>query len=249
MNEHDSDEKLVIFTPQGSAQPETPRKKRMVSRKKECTRCGECCMRGGPVLLRDDLPLLHSRLSYEDIYTVREGEPQVSRHDQELYFSAMEFVKIREKPGFPSCLFFDDGECRIYGQRPLLCRSYKCWAPEDVVTGIGDRALSRQDLFGSVELISDIISRHGEKCSYEKLADAVKRANEGDEASAEEVVDMLQYDSYMRPFLTEKFQIPSGSMEVVLGRPLSETIEPLGIKVKREGEEYILERVETREEE
>lgn len=250
MNEHDPDNQFEIVTPQCPPQPEQPRKKRLESRKTECTKCGECCMRGGPVLLREDLALLNSRLSYNDIYTVREGEPQISRHDQETYFASMEFVKIREKSDTPQCLFLDaNGDCAVYDQRPMLCRSYKCWAPEEVITGLGELALSRKDLFGSVDILSEIIARHSEKCGYDKFTGAIARINGGDEAAAEELVDMLQYDAYVRPYLTERFNIPAASMEVILGRALSETIEPLGIRIRREGEEYILERIEKKEEE
>lgn len=250
MNEHDSDAQFEIFTPQGSAQPETPRRKRLQSSRRECIRCGECCMKGGPILLREDMPLLNSRLSYGDIHTVREGEPRVSRHDQEVYFSSMELVKLREKAGLPHCLFYSGAEgCEIYDQRPVLCRAFKCWATEEMITGIGEKGLNRMDLFGSVEMISEVISRHSEKCGYEGLVQAVTRLREGDEAAAEELIDMLQYDEYIRPFLTERFNLPPASLDLILGRPLAETIEPLGMRVRRDGEECILERIETREEE
>ena len=51
---------------------------------------------------------------------------------------------------------------------------------------------------------------------------------------------MLQYDTYIRPFIEERLNIPKEATNLILGRPLIETINVFGFKVVKEGEDYIL---------
>jgi hypothetical protein len=86
----------------------------------------------------------------------------------------------------------------------------------------------------------DVIGRHNGKCSYAGLADAVGRAEQGEEAAAEEIIDMLSYDTYLRPSLTEQLKVPPDAMDLVLGRPLCETVEAFGLKVERDGDTFTI---------
>lgn len=50
-------------------------KRMKFSPRTECERCGECCRRDTPVILKDDMELLRRGvISEKDIYTIREDE-------------------------------------------------------------------------------------------------------------------------------------------------------------------------------
>jgi len=215
----------------------------------DCIRCGKCCTGSSPSLLKEDLALFASGvLSYSNTITVRKGERIRSHSDGHIYESFMELIKIRCKEQGPVCVFYNDDGCGIYENRPTQCRQYECWRPLDLYGGLENNALGREELFGSVDMLMEIIRRHEEKCSYEKLSGAFDRLAVGDEDAVEGIMDMLQYDTYMRPFLQEKLNLPGDVLDLLLGRPLTDTVNEFGFKVAREGDDYILLPTEDREE-
>jgi Fe-S-cluster containining protein len=234
------DDKLKILTPQGLESGDKPQRMRLKKRT-DCIRCGECCTGGGPTLLKEDLSLFISGvLSYDNTYTIREGELVRSYGDGEPYESFMELVKVKGKNKGKVCIFYEgEGTCRIYENRPSQCRAYKCWSPESP-QGLEENRLDRGELFNSSNLLLDIIDKHEQKCPYKRLSDAIERLSQGEENAVEDIIDMLQYDTYARPFLEERLSIPAAAMDLILGRPLIETINEFGFKVIRDGDEYIL---------
>lgn len=232
---------LEILTPQGLESRDKPQKMRL-NKRTGCIRCGRCCSESSPSLMKEDISLFVSGvISHENVYTIRDGERVMSKGDGNIYESFVELIKIRDKHGTSKCLFYNDNEgCSIYENRPSQCRSYKCWAPENLMIGLEEKALRRSDIFGSIDLLMDVIEKHEEKCSYKRLSDAFDRMAEGKEDAVEDIMDMLQYDTYIRPFLEEKFNIPPTAMDLILGRPLVDTINGFGFKVENNGDEYIL---------
>lgn len=257
------DEKFEIVIPQGAHEDDKPKKMKLIKRT-ECVRCGACCTKGTPSLLKGDLPLFTSgALSYGDAYTIREGERIRSGADDEIYESFIELIKIRTGEGTSECIFYRGEEgCALYESRPAQCREYECrpsssretsghaaeGAPYDVFEGLEKEGLTRSDIFHSVDVLLEIIKKHEEKCSYRGLSDAFEKLAGGNESAVEEIMDMLQYDTYARPFLEERFKIPGGAMDLILGRPLTSTVNEFGFKVARRGDEYILLPIKEKEE-
>ncbi len=214
-----------------------------------CIRCGKCCTGSSPSLLKEDLALFGSGvLSYGNTITIREGELVRSNNDGQIYESFMELIKIRSQEQGSVCVFYNDDGCSIYENRPSQCRQYECWRPMDLYGGLEKSALGRKELFNSVDILLEIIGRHEEKCSYKRLSSAFERLAGGDEDAVEEVMDMLQYDTYLRPFLQEKFNLPGDALDLILGRPLTESVNEFGFKVAREGDDYILLPIEEKDE-
>ncbi len=239
------DNNLEILTPQGTEDGDKPQKMRL-NKRTSCIRCGKCCSEGSPALMKEDMRLFISGvLSYDNTYTIREGEMVRSKGDGQAYESFIELVKIKDKEGTPACIFYKgDGECSIYENRPAQCRAYQCWTNdslnENMIEGLEKNRLTRRDLFSSVDVLLGVIDKHEEKCSYKKLSGVFERLAEGDEDAVEDIMDMLQYDTYARPFLQEKFNVPESAFDLVLGRPLADTINEFGFKVVKEGDDYIL---------
>ena len=262
MREEDEGSKFEVVIPEGVSESETPKKMRLTKRT-ECVRCGKCCTGGGPALLKEDMRLFQAGvLSYDNTCTIRDGERVRSHGDGEIYESFMELVKVRNKDGKAECIFYQgDGKCGSYENRPAQCREYECWsantapgespegpAPGNVLEGLEKRGMTRRDLFQSVDALLKVIEKHEEKCSFRKLADAFDRVAKGEESAVEEIMEMLQYDTYARPFLVEKLNVPSGALDLVLGNSLIDAVNEFGFKVAREGDEYILLPQEEREE-
>ena len=217
-----------------------PQKMHMQKRT-SCVRCGKCCTGSSPSLLKEDLALFVSGvLSYGNTITIREGERVRSNSDGQVYESFMELIKIRCKEQGSVCVFYSEDGCSIYENRPSQCRQYECWRPLDLYGGLEKSALGRKELFNSVDILLEIIGRHEEKCSYKRLSGAFDRLARRDEDAIEEIMDMLQYDTYMRPLLQEKFNLPCDALDLILGRPLTDTVNEFGFKVAREGDDYIL---------
>ncbi|MDY0039629.1 MAG: YkgJ family cysteine cluster protein, partial [Desulforhabdus sp.] len=95
-----------------------------------CVQCGECCRKGSPTLLVADLELLsQNTLDWNQLITLREGEPVRSPIKEEIFYLLDERIKVREKPGTQECVFLDSStdRCTIYVDRPLQCRAQACW--------------------------------------------------------------------------------------------------------------------------
>ncbi|MGO9614321.1 MAG: YkgJ family cysteine cluster protein [Dissulfurispiraceae bacterium] len=240
MEVNEQGDKFDILTPKDQDNSDKPRKMKLTTRT-NCVRCGSCCIQGSPVMLKEDLSLFNSTLSYDSTYTVREGELIRSPADGELYESTLELIKIKENEGRAGCMFYREDEgCMIYEQRPTLCRQFTCWSSQDVVTGLQEKGLTRRDLFSSVELLLEIIQKHEEKCSYKRLSEALQQIQKGEEGAVDEILDMLQYDTYIRPFLSERLNIPANALDLILGTMLIETINEFGYKVIQSEHEYRL---------
>ena len=213
-----------------------------MQKKTGCDRCGSCCTGSSPSLLKEDMALFVSGvLSGSNTITVRDGERVRSHGDGRTYESFMELVKVRSDEQGSACIFYngDDG-CAIYENRPSQCRQYECWTRTDLYSGLEKNALDRKDIFGSVDLLIDVIDNHEEKCSYRKLSGALQRLAAEDENAVDEIIDMLQYDTFARPLLQEKLKVPSDTLDLLLGRPMSDAVNEFGFKVVRDGDEYIL---------
>ena len=93
-----------------------------------CRRCGECCLRGGPTLMREDAALLagEGALPLEALVCLRAGE--WARDDARGVLRPLdrELLKLAGtgEPGRPwRCLYYRDGAgCGIYARRPVQCR-------------------------------------------------------------------------------------------------------------------------------
>jgi Fe-S-cluster containining protein len=233
---------IDIFTPQGYEGDDRPKKMRF-KKKSSCDRCGNCCSTSSPSLMKEDIGLFISGLlSDENTYTIREGEI-IRSNDGNLYESFMELIKIREKENSTTCIFYNKG-CTIYDSRPVQCREFNCWETHQIKEGIEKIALKRADLFNQVDFIMEAIKRHDEKCSYKRLSDTLERLKNGIEEAVEDIIDMLQYDINLRELLMKKFNLKPHSMDLILGRALSDRLIEFGLKVVKDDEGYILQSIE-----
>ncbi|MCX8027357.1 MAG: YkgJ family cysteine cluster protein [Thermodesulfovibrionales bacterium] len=223
------DEKLKIILP--NMVEETTEKHKQVSYQKTCKRCGQCCRAASPLLLKTDYSLFISgHLTDTNTYTLRLGEPILNRLEQDVYFMPFEAIKIEDENN--ACHFYaGSGECLIYEDRPTQCQTYECWNNAPHQESLEEIRLTRQDIFGDIDPIIKVITKHDEVCSYETLIDLIQKLKEGDESSLTQIQQMIDYDIATREFLNENYGISPKGLHLVLGKPLYKKIELFGLQV------------------
>lgn len=221
--------------------PEGKPKKMIFSTKKGCDRCGECCRRDTPIILKEDMNLLiNGIISERDLYTIREGEKIRSSIDGEMYYSSMELIKIKPIFGSFTCFFYDNEEgCMIYEQRPIVCRLYECWSQNITITGIETRRLTRADLFGKIAFLTETIKKHEEKCSLNKFEEIIYELKKDKKENVEKIAEIILYDSSLRDWLKEKLSLSDDVLPLLLGRSLFEIAPFYGLIIEREGENFV----------
>ncbi|MBF0515914.1 MAG: YkgJ family cysteine cluster protein [Nitrospirae bacterium] len=206
--------------------------------KTECSRCGQCCDKGSPTLHLGDAQLLKDGiLNYKDLFTIREGELVYNNMDEEFMATDYELIKIREKKGSRTCIYYDEAAaaCGIYEKRPAQCQAYECWDTDKFMATFTDEKLTRAELLmGQTQLI-DIVNAHSEKCSYTTLLELFTAIGQEKDLTGE-VLEILAYDTYMRPLLVEKTGVPEEYLDLLLGRPLIDTVIMFGFKVEKDAE-------------
>jgi len=243
--------------------PDGKPKKMRFEIKSFCERCGQCCIKDTPVLLKEDLPLLiNGIISERDIYTVREGEATRSLIDGDIYFSSMELIKIRPIIGTSTCLFYDyDEGCTIYENRPTVCKEYECWNENVSITGLEKRRLTRLDVFGSIDILKKAIEKHEENCSLNifndtidklksKKSETIKKEEETTEKADEDfekIVEMILYDSEIRQWAKDKLNIQEDVFPLIFGKRLLELAPLYGLIIQKEGQHFIIKVMEVEE--
>jgi len=202
-----------------------------------CVQCGECCRKGSPTLHLEDLELLRlGNIPWSQLIALREGEPAYSPFDEEPFLVSSEYIKVREKSGSSACVFLDDqtSQCRIYRDRPVQCRAQNCWdaAPARQLSRLP--YLSRNDIFGEVELLGDIIAEHDLRCSFKKLSEAFASLAEGEGSAVDRVLEQLAYEDHYRHFFRERLNIPEDTLDLVFGRSFVDLAPLFGFRVVTE---------------
>jgi len=202
-------------------------------------------MKGGPTLHEEDAVLFTKEvIDKTHVYTLRKGE-MVRNVDDTLMVLEQEMIKIKGQGDSWSCVFFegDENVCKIYRDRPAECRALQCWDLKELKEVMARPYLQRKDLINPGDGILKIIAAHEERCAYATLGAAVEQLQEPDsEKAAEKILNLLQYDGYLRPFLAEKLKMNTNTMDFFFGRPLRSSIRTYGLCVKQDGNSLLLTR-------
>jgi Fe-S-cluster containining protein len=201
-----------------------------------CVRCGVCCRRGSPTLEIDDLELLkQEKIPWSELYTLRPGEPARSPHTAQPFYLEQERIKIRERPGSGECAFLDPETdlCRIHVDRPLQCRAQACWEEVDGQRFLDAEYVTRRHLFGAIEPLLEVVQRHDERCSFERLRAAFDALEASGGERAGEAIDVLAFDDHTREFCVQQLSVPEGVLDLLLGRSLASRLRLFGYRVER----------------
>ena len=196
----------------------------VVATRPYCLRCGECCRKGSPVIYDQDRPsLAGGHITRADLVTLRPGEPAFSNREQRLVILDREQVKIKEAPDGRTCIFLDpSGEtCLIYENRPFQCRIMECWDPSRFETLLTLPPVTRLDLLGRDNPLSEIMVRHDERCSPRALGESLESIVPDAPETAEAALEMILYDLHVREFVSQKFNLAQDELDFFFGRPLA----------------------------
>jgi Fe-S-cluster containining protein len=204
-----------------------------------CVECGECCRRGSPTIMLDDLELLRKgKIPWTELVTLRRSEPVRSPIKESIFFLLDERIKIREKAGTQECVFLDgaNDQCTIYADRPLQCRAQACWDAKQAQDVAEQPYLTRRDIFDGVELLLDLMAEHDRRCSFEKLDAAFKHLAEHGEEAVGELLDLMAYEDHFRRFMGEQLKIPADTSELVFGRSFADLALLFGFRVEEDSD-------------
>ena len=83
----------------------------------------------------------------------------------------------------------------------------------------------------------DIIEAHDRRCHPGRLMRLAQRLSHSeDEEAVREIMDTVQYDAAMRPFMSERLGLDPSELDFFFGRPLSLILEACGLRiVERDG--------------
>jgi Fe-S-cluster containining protein len=202
-----------------------------------CIRCGECCLRSSPTLQAEDLHLIaEGVLEKKNLVTLRKGELVTDIVKNAVEPSVDEAIKVREKQGTErGCLFYEEASktCAIYAAKPLQCTALKCWDNREILEVLGRPKLRRRDVIPDGVLFG-LMKAHENKCSYTIVEDHVRRISTEGTMAVEGLLDLLKFDFHLRPFVSQKLNLPLDETDFFFGRPLAETIRSFGLQVIKE---------------
>lgn len=211
-----------------------------------CTRCGECCLAAGPSLQKSDVPLFFNQvLDGAHLYTIRKGELIRDNINDALKFTDLEIIKLRDRETGKGCILYDEGQkaCTIYADRPSQCRAFACWDDGKFKQVFSGPKADREDMIKDPSLLR-LISAHEAACNYETISRHVKQIQQQGEAAIQKVLKIFQYDQKIRQLTHENLAIDPREMNLLYGRPLTETIHMFGLTVKQEADGSLLLTVE-----
>mgnify|MGYP006303270919 CR=1 FL=1 len=209
-----------------------------------CRRCGTCCLKGGPALHTEDLPLLTGKIiTPRHLYTVRTGEI-VRNIDDRLMPLEQEIVKIKgDGEETWACTFYDSNKqaCRIYAHRPVECRALQCWDPGPLRRAMALPYIHRSMLLGREDELFKVLIAHEQRCAYPIMEKAV-RALEGRTAhqAVEHILDILHYDHVVRTVVPKRLTLDPDTVDFFFGRPMRKTLRMYGLTVRQEGDNFRL---------
>ena len=197
----------------------------MTKTETKCRRCGTCCIKGGPVLHREDLKLvLSGRLAKTDLVCLRKGETALDPVKNELVRLDGEMLKIKGQGDSWTCLYFtpEPAGCQIYSRRPLECRVLSCANPELLKKVYARERLTRFDLVAPESGMGQIIREHEGKCSWAEVNRLLDKwfANRTDKEVLRALLGVCQHDLSIRNSLADMVKMDSDDLQVYLGRPI-----------------------------
>lgn len=197
-------------------------------RQNGCRRCGDCCLRGGPCLHREDREIIERDLPLTDLFTIRQGEPARDNISNRICCVDEDIIKIRSRPGSTACLFFDGAHhsCAIYCSRPLECRALKCWNPKEIIDVYDKQRLSRKELLEDRKGLWELVAVHQEMCDYGKIGQLVR------DKDKTALAGLVRFDRSYRELVIERGLLDAAALDFFFGFPLTITIRRYGISLQ-----------------
>lgn len=183
--------------------------------------------------------------SLQNLVTIRKGEPAFNPFTGKVEPAAQEMIKIAGKGASWECIFYDAAQsaCIIHANRPLECRLLQCWDTGGIEAIYGRDCLSRFDLVTGQDPLTAHIRKHQQQCSYAKALPLMEHLSSPTPAkvSMEELTGLMQQDLQLREQAISAFRLSLQQELFYFGRPLFQSLQHPGLRVKMAGSSIRLE--------
>ncbi|MEG2173748.1 MAG: YkgJ family cysteine cluster protein [Desulfovibrionaceae bacterium] len=216
----------------------------------DCPSCGACCRQGGPVLHREDAPLVGRVLPLSSLVTLRAGELTYDPVTAQLLPLESEVIKIQGTGAELNpwqCVFLEgEAHCRIYADRPAQCSSLLCQNTAALEELYKHGRLTREDILADApEGWLGLARTHEEECSLPLLVPLARQAIT-DSTASHLLLEAQRFDTAFRELCIEKAQVPFEVLPCLLGRPLEHFLASFGLAFVHHGHDIELEKVGVR---
>ena len=202
----------------------------------QCMRCGTCCLKGGPVLHREDKKILRAGyVGYQYLVTIRKGELAFNPLSGKLEPVHRELIKVAGKSKDWSCCFYDEKEasCMIYEHRFLECRLLKCWDTAELISIIGKNTIIRTEIINRDDPMLWVIETHERECPFHEVENSILALSKGTDKSKAlaKLTELVRKDLAIRSYALSELGLKPEFEFFIFGRPLSKLLSDRGITV------------------
>ena len=203
-----------------------------------CKQCGICCEKGGPALhIQDALLVKNGILAFESIITIRRGEFVHDPVTDTVVPSKTELLKISGSNGTWTCLFYDRGRrgCSIYDNRPLACKTLKCWDTVEILKLAGTDLLSRLDLVGHETELGKRLIEHETFFPFPDVKALLGPMPRISKKALKNLERTVNKDLDHRAVSVGEFNLSVAQELFYFGRPIFQLLEPFGFTIRETG--------------
>jgi len=198
-----------------------------------CRRCGQCCLKGGPALHLEDLPLIVAGvLKRAHLVTLRVGEPVHENVAGKVAELDSEIVKIAGSGVGFACRFHDrEGKaCLIHENRPSECRALFCEDTSGIEALYARDRLTRADIMDTGGGLWELVAFHDQAFPAAMAAALARQASDGRRRALETLGELVEAEqSFRRAFLERTGATPE-ELDFYFGRSLARICAPFGVK-------------------
>jgi len=198
-----------------------------------CRRCGQCCLKGGPTLHREDLPLLGpGGIRRAQLVTLRRGETVRENVAGGLVRLESEVVKVAGLGQAPACLFHDHAAraCLIHARRPAECRALFCEDTSALESLYRRDRLTRGDILDQGGGLWELVSFHDRTFPADMASELSRKAAVGRREAFDSLVELSRAEESFRRAFMEKTGIESLELDFYFGRSLARVCAPFGMR-------------------
>jgi len=208
-----------------------------------CLQCGICCSKGGAALHNADIVLLEEgKIPRSDCVTLRKGEFAWTPVNNRIEAIESDIIKLRGTGGEWMCCYFDISakNCGIYANRPIACRTLKCWNPEESLAMVGKDLLNRQRVLQDEKVLLKLIEQYESVFPLPDFSSLSSKLNKSPGETINILEEQVNQDLAFRDKQVQQSKKVAAEELFLFGRPLFQLLQPFGLTVFQGGNRLCL---------
>ena len=217
--------------------------KRQSMSQENCRQCGICCTKGGAALHNDDILLVQEgKIPRSDCVTLRKGEFALTPVTDRIEAIQTDIIKLRGTGGQWVCCYFDASlkSCAIYENRPIACRTLKCWDPDDSLALVGKDLLSRQSVVQNEKELLELIEQYENTFPLPDFTSLSSKLKMNPEKNIQRLEELVNEDLAFRNTQVQSSAKVAAEELFLFGRPLFQLVQPFGLDIFQRGNRICL---------